>query len=130
MVNVPRSSKSVLGQFTGSQILIREGKSSMELFDIRINVKVTYKIDSSVMRCVLRGYIICHFHRAQKYSWERIIEVKIVVIEIITKVQGLSLVPRRYIYICIYIQNALYIYDVMKNMKNRFYLIIHFLMNI
>ena len=116
MVNVPRSSKSVLGQFTGSEILIREGNSSVELFDIRINVEVIYKIDSSVMRCVLRGYIICYFHRAQKYCWERIIEVKILVIETITKVQGLSLVPRRYIYIYIhiyiyiYIQNALYIY--------------------
>ena len=109
MVNVPRSSKSVLGQFTGSEILIREGNSSVELFDIRINVEVIYKIDSSVMKCA-RGYIICYFHRAQKYSWERIIEVKIVVIEIITKVQGLSLVPRRYIYIYVYIYKMHCIY--------------------
>lgn len=108
MVNGPRSSKSVLGLFTGSQNLIREGKSSMELFDIRINVKVMCKIDSSVMRCVLRGYIICYFHRAQSY-WERVTEVKIEVVEIITKVQGLSLVPRRYIYIYTYIKNVLYI---------------------
>ena len=93
MVNGPGSSKSVLGLFTGSQNLISEGKSSMKLLDIRINVKVTYKIDHSVMRCVLRGYIICYFHTAQSY-WERVMEVKIVVMEIITKVQGLSLVPK------------------------------------
>lgn len=108
MVNGPRSSKSVLGLFTGSQNLIREGKSSMELFDIRINVKVMCKIDRNVMRCVLRDYIICYFHRAQSY-WERVTEAKIVVIEIITKVQGLSLVPRRYIYIYIYKKCIVYI---------------------
>ena len=35
-----------------------------------------------------------------------------------------------YIYTYTYIKNALYIYDVMKNTKSRFYLIIHFFMNI
>ena len=118
MVNGPRSSKSVLGLFTGSQNLIREGKSSMELFDRRINVKVTYRIDHSVMRCVLRGYIICYFHRAQSY-WERVIEVKIVVIEIITKVQGLGLVPRRYIYTSVQFSSVAQLFLTLCDPMNR-----------